>query len=208
MDCFEEFLSGLLREGRIVFRRSPDRGPGASEGAIDLLARAYEDDRRNVAGPAIPFDAAVAFEAGELVRQACWALVNRGERVEELEPPADDARPPRGPRSTCRPTWCCGICPRSTAGPGRSTRRTRWWRCSAGSCGNGRSRACSSDLDEGPTTPPDLAGHQGLMLLYAERFAGRPAGLAARGAGAGIRRAGAPGDGRGGAAAPGTEGRG
>jgi hypothetical protein len=31
-----------------------------------------------------------------------------------------------------------------------------------------------SDLDDGPATPPDLAGHPGLMLLYAERFAGRP----------------------------------
>ena len=71
MDCFEEFLSGLLREGRIVFRRSPDRGPGASEGAIDLLAKAYGADRLNVAGPAIPFDAAVACEAGELVWFAC-----------------------------------------------------------------------------------------------------------------------------------------
>jgi hypothetical protein len=28
-----------------------------------------------------------------------------------------------------------------------------------------------SDLPEGPETPPDLGGHPGLMLLYAERLA-------------------------------------
>src|SRR5918997_6462996 len=94
MDCFEEFVSKILCEGRVVFRRAPRRSPGASERVVGLLARAYEDDRRNVAGPAIPFDAAVACEAGELVWHACWALVSRGDRVEELEPRLTMRRPP------------------------------------------------------------------------------------------------------------------
>jgi hypothetical protein len=174
MESFEEFLSGLLREGRIVFRRSPDGGPGASEGAVGLLKRAYDDDRRNVAGPAIPFDAAVAREAGELVWVASWALVNRGDRVEELEPGMTMRRPPSRASDHASADLLLRYLP-------QVHRRARAIDPSdplvamlGGVLRQWPLSGVLADLDDGPATPPDLAGHPGLMLLYAERFAGRP----------------------------------
>ena len=174
MDCFEQFLSGLLREGRVVFRRSPDRGPGVSEGALRLLARAYEDDRRNVAGPAIPFDAAVAGEAGELVWLACWALVSRADRVEDLEPRLMMRRPPSKASDHASADLLFRYLPQvlrraraidpSDPLVAMVAAVLRQWPLSG----------VLSDLEDGPATPPDLAGHPGLMLLYAERFSGRP----------------------------------
>ena len=209
MDCFKEFLSGLLREGRIVFRRAPDRGPGASEGAVGLLARAYEDDRRNVAGPAIPFDAAVACEAGELVWVACWALVNRGDRVEELAPRLTMRRTPSRASDHASTDLLFRYLP-------QVHRRARAINPSdplVALLGNVLRQwplsGVLSDLDDGPETPTDLAGHPGLMLLYAERFAGRPrpawlpAGPAREVVELVLQETG-----RGGAGAPGTEGRG
>ncbi len=174
MESFEEFLSSLLREGRIVFRRSPDRGPGASEGAVGLLKRAYDDDRRNVAGPAIPFDAAVACEAGQLVWFACWALVNRGDRVEELAHRLTMRRSPSRASDHASADLLFRYLP-------QVHRRARAIDPSdplaamlGGVLRQWPLSGVLSDLDDGPATPPDLAGHPGLMLLYAERFAGRP----------------------------------
>ena len=174
MDCFEEFLSGLLREGRIVFRRGPGRGTGASEGAVGVLSRAYEDDRRDVAGPAIPFDAAVACEAGELVWHACWALVSRGDRVGELEPRLTMRRPPSRPSDHASADLLLRYLP-------QVYRRARAIDPSdplvamlGGVLRQWPLSGVLADLEDGPATPPDLAGHPGLMLLYAERFAGRP----------------------------------
>ncbi len=174
MDCFKEFLSGLLREGRVVFRRGLDRGQGASDGAIGLLAGAYEDDRRNVAGPAIPFDAAVACEAGELIWLACWALVSRGDRVEDLEPRLTMRRPPSRASDHASADLLFRYLPQilrraraidpSDPLVAMLGRVLRQWPLSG----------VLADLEEGPATPPDLGGHTGLMLLYAERFAGRP----------------------------------
>src|SRR4051794_20034675 len=119
MADLEEFLARLLREGVVVFRSRPEPTRGASAGGAALLsgggedhppavgraagplgapgAGAYEAYRLDVAGPMIPFDAEVACEAGELVRQACWVMVSRGERAADLAARLAMSRPPGRP---------------------------------------------------------------------------------------------------------------
>ncbi len=174
MDCFEDFLSRLLREGRVVFRRGPHRSPDASVEAVRLLAMAYEEDRRNVAGPAIAFDAAVACEAGELVWHACWALVSRGDRVEDLEPRLTMRRPPSKASDHASADLLFRYLPQILHRARAIDPSDPLVAMLGGVLRQWPLSGVLADLEDGPATPPELAGHPGLMLLYSERFAGRP----------------------------------
>jgi hypothetical protein len=173
MDSLADFLSRLLREGRVAFDRPPAPAGQPDDGAaaVAALREAFRIRALEVAGPPIEFDTGVAVAAAEAVRQACWALVSR------------DAPPELVARLVAMPGR-----PRSASGhlsadltllylPGvyRRARRIdpgdplvsalreifRAWPLSGVLAG----------LEEGPAEPPDLAGHPGLMLLYAERLA-------------------------------------
>ncbi len=185
MDSLDHFLRLLLREGRVVFRHPPaPPGEPADEAAIRELGRAFAIRRLEVAGPLVAFDPAVALAAGELVRRACWALVNRGERPEDL------ARALRMPLDPITPGHhlsadvvfrflpqvhrrARGIDPSDSLAVGLAELLRRW-----------PLSGVLADLDDGPKSPPDLGGHPGLMLLYAERLsrhdrpAWHPAGAA------------------------------
>src|SRR4051812_39052262 len=176
IDDFDEFLERLLREGVVVFRSRPGPTRGGSGGAADRLARAYDAYRLDVAGPAIPFDAEVACEAGELVRQACWAMVSRGERVADLAARLAMSRPPGRPSDHLSADLLLRYLPRvyrraRAASPhdplvGLLADVLRRWPLSGVLVG----------FEEPPLTPPELGGHPGLLLLYAERLVahGRP----------------------------------
>ena len=171
MDGLDDFLRRLLFEGRVVFRRAPEPETPASPEAIAVLARAFATRRLEVAEPVIPFDPRVAAAAGELVRQASWALVNRGDRPKEL---AGKVVMPMAPKTAAHhlsADLALRFLPqieRRARGidPADSLVRLlgsvlRSWPLSGVLTG----------LHEGPDTPTDLAGHPGLMLLYAERLA-------------------------------------
>lgn len=177
MDDFGEFLSGLLTEGRVVFGRRPDPEPVVTTGAVSRLASAFAVYRLDVPGPEIAFDAAVAVESAKLVRQACWALVSRDDRVEDLAPRLAMSRTPAGPSCHVSADLLLRYLPRvhsraravNAADPlvGLLEAVFRAWPLSGVLAG----------LDDGPSSPPDLGGHPGLMMLYAERLAthGKPA---------------------------------
>src|SRR5690242_3464949 len=97
MDPLADFLGRLLMEVRFIFPSRPGTEEPADPQAAAVLERAYRRDRLDLAGPAIEFDRPVALAAAELVRQACWALVNRDDRVEDLERRLTMARGPTRP---------------------------------------------------------------------------------------------------------------
>jgi len=173
---FEEFLTRLFREGEVVFASRPEPEDEPSAVADRLLASAYEAYRLDVAGPAIPFCVEIARQAGELVRQACWAMVNRADRVEELTPRLTMTRPPRTPSDHLSADLLLRYLPRvyrraRGARPGDPlvgllADLLRRWPLSGVLAG----------LDDPPLTALELGGHPGLLLLYGERFLahGRP----------------------------------
>lgn len=181
MDPFEEFITRLLREGLAVFREPPRPVSVCPSGVMAELERAFRVHRRGVAGPPISFDRDSAGAAAILVREACWALVHRGERADSLTKrltmPHEPGRPAHHlsadvvlrllPQVLRRAN---GMDPSDPIVSALSAVLRRW-----------PLSGVLADLDEGPSGPTDL-GHPGLSLLYAERWvrrerpAWRPAG--------------------------------
>jgi hypothetical protein len=175
MTPFQEFVTELFDEGKIVFRAAPrDR---LSLVDVSVLAKAFEAYSLDVAGPRIAFDAQVACAAAEFLRQAAWALVNHDERVNDL---MKRLKMPVSPRSASHHLSADltlrylpqvlrrarGLDP-SDPLVAQLTSELRHWPLSG----------VLSDIELAPLGPLDFDGHPGLMLLYAERLAGndRPA---------------------------------
>jgi MoxR-vWA-beta-propeller ternary system domain bpX4 len=171
MDRLDEFLERLFGMGRVVFDGRPEPVAGTLERPVARLRAVFEIDRLDIAGPEILFDPRVALDAAEVVRQACWALVSRGERAEEM---LMRVRMPGRP-TTASHHLSADIIFRLLPEIYRRSRGIdpadplttalaellRAWPLSG----------VLADLADGPATPPELAGHRGLLLLYAERLA-------------------------------------
>ena len=86
---------------------------------------------------------------------------------------------PRGPSTASAPPVGrprpAVSAPGPPAGAGGSTPRTRWSRLIERVLRRWPLSGVLAGLDEGPTAPLDLGGHEGLMLLYAERLSRRDA---------------------------------
>jgi hypothetical protein len=174
MNELSEFLADLFQEGRIHFRRPPQPSGLASPEVSALLGRAYAAYRLDIPGVAIALDVGLAGVAAEVVRQASWALVCHHDRVQDLQ---RHLKMPRSP-ATATDHLSADLLLRYLPYIHRRARALdptdplvglleqilRQWPLSGVLAG----------LDDGPTSPLDFGGHDGLMLLYAERLAQRP----------------------------------
>jgi hypothetical protein len=163
----------MYSEGEAVLRAPPVPGRGDRD-ALALLGRAYAAYRLDVAGPAPDFDAAVALAAAEVVCQACWFLLSHDEPDALLD---ERVRMPAVPCPTAAQHLSADLTLRylphvhrrahALNPDDRLTVRLadvlRHWPLSG----------VLSDVTEPPLAPLDLGGHDGLMLLYAERLATR-----------------------------------
>lgn len=177
MPVFEEFLTQLLDNGRIVFRSAKAPREQPTEREVAVLAEAFATHALSVAGPRIAFDPETACEAAELVRQSSWALVNRDERVGDLKRRIRMSRSPRTPSQHLSADLLLRYVPQilsraralDPADPlgGLLVDVLKSWPLSG----------VLSDLEQPPRTTLEFGGHPGLLLLYAERLAAhdRPA---------------------------------
>ncbi len=184
MDRFDEFLRGLLREGRVRFESQPATTQANDTLALGVLRSAFDVARREVAGPVIGFHPGVALAAADFVRQAAWAVLCRGEDPDALSARLPRPVVPRSPSEHLSADLTLRYLPAIEARAQAIDpddflldRINQWF------------RACPlsgvlSSLIEGPDTPLDLGEHPGLAFLYAERLARhdrpgwRPAGAA------------------------------
>lgn len=170
MECLDQLLESLLFDGRVAFRGRP-RPASAPDRTIGVLRRAYHAYRLEVAGPPIALEEATACEAAEVAIQACWALVCREEAVPELARRLTMSHAPASPSHHLSADLVFHFLPqihrraraidRDDSLPTLLEDLLRRWPLSG----------VLADLEGGPTTTPDLGGHEGLMLLYAERWA-------------------------------------
>jgi hypothetical protein len=172
MGALVGFLHRLLNEGKVRLKERPVRSTGKSATeAADLLKSAFEDYRLNVAGPVIPFDPEAALGAAEVVRQACWYLLNHAEQESELRQQLALPGPPTTPAQHLSADLVLRYLPQihrraralapADVLPGLLADVLRRWPFTG----------VLADIEDEPLTPLDLGGHPGLMLLYAERLA-------------------------------------
>jgi hypothetical protein len=173
MTSFHDFLTQLLNDGRVVFRstRAPRDRPRPQD--IAFLEEAYRAHRLTVAGPAVPFDPAIAYSAAELIRQSSWALVNHDDRIshlkERLKMPIEPITPAHHLSADLTLRYLPQIFNRARVlDPGDALIDLlkvllRRWPLSG----------VISDVAEAPLTSLEFGGHPGLLLLYAERLAAK-----------------------------------
>jgi hypothetical protein len=168
------FLLHLLEEGSVILREYPAVRAGEHAEAAQKMEPIYANFRLNVAGPLLPFDAAIALKAAECYRSACWFLLDRQAEASVVEaaiamptPNANAAQhlsvdlifrflPPLLKRA--RAIDPDDVLTRSL------TRLCRQWPLSG----------VLADVADAPLTSLNFEGHPGLQLLYAERLADHP----------------------------------
>lgn len=184
-DPLREFLHSLLFEGRARLRLARGPDPGVSPAAVALLERAHRLRSLEIAGPPIPFDGPTATVAAVLARKACLALVDRGERPEDLAVALAMPLIPKTPAHHLAADLTFRFLPvvlRRARGADPTdplvailAKLLRNWPLSG----------VLAETDGPPSVPLDFSGHVGLMALYAERLVPReragwyPEGVAA-----------------------------
>jgi hypothetical protein len=175
MSALAAFLQELLTDGRIRLREVP-RPEARSEAtqAVAVLGEVFAAYRLEVAGSLVALDETVALQAAEFVRQAAWFLLHRDESAEELGQRLVMPGRPCSASQHLSADLLLRFLPtvhrraRLLDPADRLTVRLaevlRGWPLSG----------VLSEVDDAPTGPLDFAGHGGLLLLYAERFAANP----------------------------------
>jgi hypothetical protein len=174
MAAFTDLVRRLLDEGGICLREPPRLDPGERDAVLALLASAFEDHRLDAAGPAIPFAPECALRAVEFLAWSCWFLLHRGEPPEAVERSLPILPPPRAAAEHLSADLLFRFLPQvhrraRAVNPQdplalRLEETLRRWPLSG----------VLADIDAPPLGDVELAGHPGLLLLYAERLAGRP----------------------------------
>jgi hypothetical protein len=161
------FLRGVLEAGRLVLREPLP--PTADPDAHAALADAYRLHALSVAGPPVAFDGATALAAGRVLYNAGWCLLNGNEPVDvtRLQMPGDPRTPSHHLSADLVFRYLPAVHRRARALrpddelAAALAKLLRRWPLSG----------VLADVDDGPLTATDFAGHAGLCLLYAERLA-------------------------------------
>jgi hypothetical protein len=174
MSTLGSFVRELLSEGRVVLDGPPAVRAAERPEALRRLEEAHAEECLDLAGPPVPFDSAAALAAAELVWRACWFLVSHREPdsavAEALSLPAGTPTPGQHLSADLTLRYLPQVWRRAAGRDAADVltcclaRVLREWPLSG----------VLADLPEGPLTPPDFGGHEGLLLLYAERLADNP----------------------------------
>jgi hypothetical protein len=171
MGAFVDFVEQLVTQGVAVLRERPRLPASDRDAAIAVLAAAHADALLDLAGPALPFDAATALAAAEAAWAACWFLLSRQEQPDEVVRTLPVVQPKNTPAAHLTADVVLRYLPalhRRSRALASADVLTTWladtlraWPLSG----------VLADLDGPPTMP--VFGHPGLDLLYAERPAAR-----------------------------------
>jgi hypothetical protein len=169
-----EFLLPLLREGRVVVRARPPEPAGRSAAALDILRAAYADYCLTLAGPPLDFQAETTVAAADLLRHACWFLADRGQTEEDMEKGLVMPKPPGSAAEHLSADLLLRFVPQLHRRARALDPADRLTGLLATLMRHWPLAGVLSSVEEEPLTPPEFDGHDGLLLLYAERWASNP----------------------------------
>jgi MoxR-vWA-beta-propeller ternary system protein len=165
-----ELLQPLLFEGRLAFTDSLRALNVDEDDSLAILRSAFRAHQLGIADPPLAFERHVALATARLVIHVAWHALNN----EQIGPKAEESLrlpTPKTPSEHLSADLCLRFAPQIYQRAVRihpndiltqSLEETlRAWPLSG----------VLSSLTDGPTGPLDFGGHEGLMLLYAERLA-------------------------------------
>ncbi len=174
MTAFTDLLHGLLHDGSVRLREPPRLTDRERESVLALLANAFADDRLDIAGPPIAFAPETALHASLWLARACWFLLHRGEPDEVVTRSLTTLPDPHSAAEHLSADLVFRYLPqihrRARVVNPRDPLTLRLEEMLRRFPLSG----VLADLDEPPLAAVELAGHPGLLLLYAERLANRP----------------------------------
>lgn len=172
MPNFLPWLRGVIENGESMQSDLPDLPVGDLPEVRHFLRETFESRAREVAGPALEFDADAGVWTVNVLARACWRTIGDA----GLPLPLDGEREPATPAAHLSADVILRLLPAvyrrvRTRGPDEPLVAeleaiARRWPLSG----------VLLDLEGPPVTSPDFAGHPGLQLLYAERFVENPRG--------------------------------
>lgn len=183
MAAFLNYLEQLFHAGVITLRARPTIEASERTPAVELLRERHRECSLALAGPPLPFDETITWQAAELLWWASWFLVDHNDQSEVVECQLALLERPRSAAQHLSGDVILSFLP---AIQSRArirapddvltrglTRLLRDWPLSG----------VLSNLREGPSHWDHLDEHDGLLLLYAERLAAnlRPAWVPAEG---------------------------
>lgn len=170
MSNFVQWLRGVIEKGESMQSELPDLPDSELAEVRRFLQETFEFRAREVAGPALGFDAGASIWAANVLARACWRTIGDA----ELLLPLDSEREPATPAAHLSADVILRLLPAvyrraRSRGPDESLVAeleliARRWPLTG----------VLLDLEGSPTTLPEFAGHPGLQLLYAERFVENP----------------------------------
>jgi hypothetical protein len=174
MPSLVEFLDRLLTDGSAVLRTAPIQTHQDARAAVARLESAFADARLEIAGPLLPFDPSAALAAAEFLWRACWFLVQRGQPEAEvaqiLVPPA----PPTSAAQHLSADMTLRFLPSVLSRARSLDPEDVLTKALVQTLREAPLSGALADLEEAPLASLELAGHSGLLLLFAERLAEHP----------------------------------
>jgi hypothetical protein len=174
MTAFTDLVRRLLDEGSVRLRQLPRLAAGERDSVGALLADAFVPYRLDVAGPAIAFAPEIALQAVEWLALSCWFLLHRGEPDEEVSRCLTTLPAPQSAGEHLSADLVFRFLPqihrRAHAVNPKDPLTLRLEEMLRRFPLSG----VLADIDEPPLADVELAGHPGLLLLYAERLAHHP----------------------------------
>lgn len=167
------FLHTLFNRGEVIFRKPPVVVNQHDTEALRVLETAYKRYVLDLPGKPPALHAETALKAAEVLRQACWFMLSHDEDEDQVQQMVEwqgvATRPAQHYSADLTLRFAARVHRRSKAlNPGDMLVRALE--------GTLRRRPLSGVLCEIDEAPLELefGDHEGLMLLYAERYAKHP----------------------------------
>lgn len=170
-----EPLSGLLTAGEVVLQGRPEDRASERAKVVALLRSAFAQYQLDLAGPRLPFDEPTALVAARWCLSACWFVVSREEPEEVVEATLHWLPQFRNAAEHLAADLTLRYVPQIMQRARLAGRDNAVVRAIGELAGRVPLLGVRLDGPPGPAgVPTSLGGHDGLHLLYAERFAANP----------------------------------
>jgi hypothetical protein len=171
MTSFAELAENLVDRGRIVLLQPPRLAVEEQPAVLQVLEKAFNDYRLEIAGSLIPFHGSTALAAAQIVFMSVWLLHNHDSSEADIEKVLTMPEPPTRPEHHLSADLTFRLLPAIYKRARALAPDDVLCQILQGILRGWPLSGVLSDVAEPPNASLDFGGHSGLLMLYAERLA-------------------------------------